>query len=79
MMEHPFILALVQTYQDKRDLYMLEEIALGGELFTLLAKRAPLHDQAARFYLAQVTALFSYMHAMKVHSRLMTDDCSQSR
>ena len=27
---------------------MLLELALGGELFTLLAKRAPLHDSPAR-------------------------------
>jgi CRP-like cAMP-binding protein len=66
MMEHPFILALVQTYQDAGELYMLEELALGGELFTLLAKRAPLFDSPARFYAASVVSMFSYMHSLKV-------------
>jgi len=66
MMEHPFILALVQTYQDAGELYMLEELALGGELFTLLAKRAPLFDQPAKFYAASVVSMFSYMHSLKV-------------
>jgi len=47
-------------------LYMLMEIALGGELFTLLAKRAPLFDSPARFYTASVVSMFSYMHAHKV-------------
>ena len=39
MMDHPFILQLVNTYQDAGELYMLLEIALGGELFTLLQAR----------------------------------------
>ena len=46
-MDHPFILSLVNTYQDKGELMILMELALGGELFTLLSKRAPLSDQAA--------------------------------
>jgi len=66
MMDHPFILALVNTYQDAGELYMLEELALGGELFTLLAKRAPLFDQPAKFYAASVASMFSYMHSLKV-------------
>ena len=65
MMEHPFILGLVQTYQDAGELYMLIELALGGELFTLLAKRAPLFDSPARFYAASVVSMFSYMHNLK--------------
>jgi len=65
-MEHPFILALVATYQDAGELYMLLEVALGGELFSLLAKRAPLPDAHARFYSAQVVSIFSYMHGLKI-------------
>jgi len=66
MMEHPFILALVATYQDNHELYMLLELALGGELFTLLAKRAPLFDSPARFYTGSVVSMFSYMHQLRV-------------
>jgi len=65
-MEHPFVLNLVQTYQDKGELYMLLELALGGELFSLLAKRAPLNDFMAKFYSASVVSIFSYMHSLKV-------------
>jgi len=66
MMKHPFILALVQTYQDAGELYMLIELSLGGELFTLLAKRAPLFDKPAHFYVASVVSMFTYMHNLKV-------------
>ncbi|KOO25648.1 camp-dependent protein kinase catalytic [Chrysochromulina tobinii] len=65
-MEHPFILKLVQTYQDEGELYMLEELALGGELFSVLAKRAPLFDGYAQFYIASVVSMFSYMHSLRV-------------
>ena len=65
-MRHPFILKLVATYQDAGELYILMELALGGELFTLLAKRAPLFDSPARFYAASVVSMFSYMHSVKV-------------
>jgi len=66
MMDHPFVLRLVNTYQDAGELYMLLEIALGGELFTLLSKRAPLKSTDARFYVASVVAMFSYLHSFRV-------------
>jgi serine/threonine protein kinase len=65
-MDHPFILNLVATYQDVGELYMLLELATGGELYYLLQKKAPLYDSHARFYAAQVVSIFSYMHAQGV-------------
>jgi len=65
-MDHPFILRLVATYQDEGELYMLLELGLGGELFSLLAKKAPLPDAQARFYSSQVVSIFAYMHGLKV-------------
>jgi len=62
MMNHPFILALLNTYQDAGELYMLMEVALGGELFSLLSRRAPLEDAMAGFYVASVASMFTYMH-----------------
>ena len=44
-MDHPFILKLAACYQDAAEVYMLLELALGGELFSLLAKKAPLPAQ----------------------------------
>ena len=41
-------------------------ICAGGELFSLLAKKAPLPDAHARFYAASVVSIFSYMHGLKV-------------
>ena len=65
-MDHPFILSLVGTYQDAGELYMLLEVALGGELFTYLSRAAPLKDSHSSFYTSQVVSIFSYMHSLQV-------------
>ena len=54
MMDHPLILNLAATYHDNAEVYMLLELALGGELFSLLQKKAPLPDKEAMFYVSQV-------------------------
>jgi CRP-like cAMP-binding protein len=66
MMDHPFVLKLVATYQDKGELYILMELALGGELFTMLAKHAPLSDAHAKFYVSNVVSMFSYTHGHSI-------------
>ena len=42
MCDSPFVLSLEATFQDKHEVYLLLELALGGELFELLAKRESL-------------------------------------
>ena len=59
---HPFLLALVATYQDKNNLYMLLEFIIGGELFTLLQKQEKLGFNHARKYAASVLEAFIYLH-----------------
>ena len=66
MVSHPFILELVGTYQDAGELYMLEELGLGGELFSVLQKQGALSDAATRFYTASVIATFTHLHSLKV-------------
>ena len=66
MMDHPFILKLAGHYHDNAEVYMLLELALGGELFSLLQKKAPLSDKDAMFYVSQVVAIFAFMYTHKV-------------
>ena len=62
-LDHPFALRLEATFQDKDCLYMLLEIVTGGELFDLLADRAPngvLPAGDAAFYTACVVSAFNH-------------------
>ena len=53
---------------------MLLELALGGELFSLLQKKAPLSDKDAMFYVSQVVAIFAFMHTHKAVYRKLSPE-----
>ena len=61
---HPFVLGLVQTFQDKDSLFMLLELVQGGELFTLLSNQETgcLPADHAKFYAACTIAGLAAMH-----------------
>ena len=63
LLDHPFILRLEACFQTPNCLNMMLEIVKGGELFDLLADRAPngvLNYQDAAFYTACVVAAFNH-------------------
>jgi serine/threonine protein kinase len=62
-MDHPFIVRLAGTFQDPRYLYLALEYIVGGEFFTHLRKAGRLDNNAARFYAAQITLIFEYLHS----------------
>ena len=51
-----------RTFKDRHYLYMLLEVVLGGELFTVLKRRGKLPDADARFYAANILLFFEAMH-----------------
>lgn len=61
-LDHPFVIKLHATYQDKTFLYFLMEVCLGGELFAILRVHNILDDTAARFYAASILLVFEHMH-----------------
>jgi serine/threonine protein kinase len=59
---HPFVVSLYVTFQDERNLYMLMEFVIGGELFTQLRKFGRFVNETARFYAAEIVLAFAYLH-----------------
>lgn len=66
MIEHPFIVNLVASFQDDKRLFMLMEYVNGGELFSYLRRVGRLPDAHARFYTAEITLAFQYLHLMNI-------------
>ena len=66
---HPFILKLEGTYMAKNQIFMLLEVALGGELFTHLRSETKFAQGKAALYAGMVCSAFSYLHARKIAHR----------
>ena len=78
---HPFVLALIECYQDTDSIYMLMEIVQGGELWCYIYERfdvtRPFRDAAlggftgpaAAFYAGCVIAAFAHVHAQGIAYR----------
>lgn len=55
MVHHPFIVNLVESFQDKLNLYLVFEFVQGGEIFRLLRKENLFPNDVALFYVAEIT------------------------
>lgn len=62
----PFIVRLHTTFKDQLNLYMLMEVCLGGELWTLLRDRGHFDDNMTRFYVGCVLVAFEYLHSRNI-------------
>ncbi|XP_077593183.1 cGMP-dependent protein kinase 1-like isoform X2 [Stigmatopora nigra] len=58
----PFVIRLYRTFRDPKYLYMLLEVCLGGELWTLLRDRGCFDDATTRFYAACVMEALAELH-----------------
>ena len=67
--DHPFVLKLMGVYNAKDQIFMLLEVAQGGELFTLLRSHKRFEEPPACLYAAMVASAFAYLHARKVVHR----------
>jgi len=62
--DHPFVVNLVNTFQDDEHLYMLIELVQGGELFSVIHTevRDGIPNPNARFYAACILQSLSHLH-----------------
>lgn len=64
--DHPFCIKMYGISQNDRYLYIMMEYVPGGELFTHLRTVQSLGNDDARFYGAQVTLIFEYLHSKDI-------------
>ena len=64
--EHPFIVRLVRLFEDAASLYLLLELTLGGELFSVLRAEKCFPERRCCFYSAMIVAAFEYLHSLKI-------------
>lgn len=68
-LNHPFLIRMYTALQDTRHLYMLMELAPGGELFHYLRRAGRLSVDAARFYIAELVLALEYLHVHDIAYR----------
>lgn len=67
--QHPFVIRLLDTFQDEAYLYMLFEFVSGGELFSRLRREGRFANDVALFYTCEILLVFEYLHGMQVAYR----------
>mmetsp|Transcript_3525 Transcript_3525/g.6592 ORF Transcript_3525/g.6592 Transcript_3525/m.6592 type:complete len:762 (+) Transcript_3525:52-2337(+) len=65
-LDHPFLVKLFGTYNDKSSIYFLLELCQGGELFTILRSKTRFNLTTAKFYAASVVSMFEYLHSFNI-------------
>ena len=63
---HPFVCNLVRTFKNKHSVYFLMEAVLGGELYAQMKRVEKFGPKQAKFYAAQVAAVFEHLHARSI-------------
>ncbi|XP_046884861.1 cGMP-dependent protein kinase 2 [Hypomesus transpacificus] len=58
-----FIVRMFRTFRDDKFVYMLLEVCLGGELWSVLRDMSYFEEQTARFCIGCVLEAFDYLHA----------------
>ncbi|KAI7879890.1 Pkinase-domain-containing protein [Lichtheimia hyalospora FSU 10163] len=66
---HPFLVNLVETFQDDSHLFFVMEYVQGGELFRILREQKRFNEKTARFYAAQVILALEYLHERDIAYR----------
>jgi len=68
MIDHPFVMKLLNAFQDERNLYMITKIYFGGELWHLMreTKHTGMSERRCKFYTGCILEGLSYMHKKKI-------------
>lgn len=68
-LKHNLIVKLFHTFQDDRNLYLVMEYVIGGDLFSFLREKGRLDHDSARIYAAEIVVALTYMHGKVLFDR----------
>jgi serine/threonine protein kinase len=54
------------TFQDQRNVYLLEEYVIGGEMFSHLRRAGRFSNEMTKFYASEITLALEYLHEMNI-------------
>jgi len=66
LIDHPFITRMPAAFQDSKNLYMVLELVIGGEIFGHLRKAGRFSNETTRIYAAQMVLALSYLHSRDI-------------
>jgi serine/threonine protein kinase len=66
LIDHPFITRMPAAFQDAKNLYMVLELVIGGEIFGHLRKAGRFSNETTRIYAAQMVLALSYLHSRDI-------------
>ncbi|KAJ3302489.1 hypothetical protein HDV03_004912 [Kappamyces sp. JEL0829] len=67
--DHPFIINLQFAFQDDQHMFMVLDLALGGDLRFHLLRVGCLPEQTVRIYTAEIASALQYLHANEILHR----------
>lgn len=66
IIDFPFIVNMICTFQDTQNIYMLLEYVIGGELFSHLRRSGRFSNDITRFYTAEIVLAIEYLHSLNI-------------
>lgn len=70
--DHPFIINLQFAFQDDEHMFMVIDLAIGGDLRFHLVRYGYLPEQTVRIYAAEIASALSYLHANEILHRYLS-------
>merc|ERR1712203_1333126 len=69
MMDHPSIIKLYETFEDHRNIYLVMELCIGGELFDRIIEAGHFTETQAATLMQQIVKAIYFMHESHVCHR----------
>lgn len=75
MADNPWLVKLLYSFQDSKNLYLVMEFLQGGDLMTILMRYDILTEEQTRFYIAETALAINFVHTLNyVHRDLKPDN-----